>query len=368
MAYIFSNVKTFSKESKDLAEAIKEYANNVMLEQKGDVKAFASHSKDEMETLINKAFCDELAKHTGAIPSIDEKDGKTALQRFANRTTVKEFADEIRDTMIDAILPILIDNGAIKYFSEVKYADIGDSVTFDIESNAMLTVSKADYRRRRINAQKTFDASMTMTGTNHMVTVSDNLFNILAGRSHIARDVMRAGLAIEKAMLIDAYNAFTGAMSGLSGNLAVANYSEKSLIKLCQTVTAYNQGKKAIIVGTPVALKGVLPAGNYRFTLDSEYVKAGHLFQFNGYDVLPLDQVADPDVNDPYKLLLDDTKIYVVSPASDKIVKMGVFGGVLSNSNDAYDTANKSVNNTLEKSWEVAVVTNSVAGVVNSIG
>ena len=232
----------------------------------------------------------------------------------------------------------------------------------------MLTVSKADYRRRRINAQKTFDASMTMTGTNHMVTVSDNLFNILAGRSHIARDVMRAGLAIEKAMLVDAYNAFVGAMSGLSGNLAVANYSEKSLIKLCQTVTAYNQGKKAIIVGSPVALKGVLPAGNYRFTLDSEYVKAGHLFQFNGYDVLPLDQVADPDVNNPYKLLLDDTKIYVVSPASDKIVKMGVFGGVLSNSNDAYDTANKSVNNTLEKSWEVAVVTNSVAGVVNSIG
>jgi hypothetical protein len=47
---------------------------------------------------------------------------------------------------------------------------------------------------------------------------------------------------------------------------------------------------------------------------------------------------------------------------------MGVFGGVLSNSNDAYDTANKVVNNTLEKSWEVAVVTNSVAGVVNSIG
>ena len=74
----------------------------------------------------------------------------------------------------------------------------------------------------------------------------------------------------------------------------------------------------------------------------------------------------DPDVEDPYKLLLDDTKIYVVSPASDKIVKIGVFGGVLSSTIDAKTTANKTQSQTIEKSWEVAVATNSVAGVVKS--
>lgn len=365
MAYIFGNVKAFAEQSKDLAEATKVYAENVVLEMKGDPKAFASHSKDDMEMLIDKAYCAELAKRTNMTIPTD----KTELARFAKMTYVHEFADEIRDTMIDAILPILIDNGSIRYFAEVKYGDIGDSLNFDIESNAMLTVSRADYRRRKINTQKTFDASITMTGTNHMVTVSDNLFNILAGRSHIARDVMRAGIAIEKAMLVDAYNAFTASMNGLSGNLAVANYNDNALVKLCQTVTAYNQGRKAVIVGTPIALSKVLPSNaQYRYLLDSEYVKQGYLNTFKGYDVLPLDQVADPDVSNPYKLLLDDTKIYVVSPASDKIVKIGVFGGVLSNSNDAYDTANKTQNTTLEKAWDVAVATNSVAGVVKSIG
>jgi hypothetical protein len=364
MAHIFENVKVFSEQSKDLAEATKIYAQNIVAEQKGDVKAFSAHSKDEMEDLIDKAFCAEIEKQTGMTIPVGNK---TELARYANRTSVKEFADEIRDTMIDAILPILIDNSAIRYFADVKYADIGDSIKFDIESNAMLTVSRADYRRRKINSQKTFDANITMTGENHMVTVSDNLFDILAGRSHIARDVMRAGIAIEKGMLIDAYNAFTTSMNGLSGNLAVANYSEDALVKLCQTVTAYNNGRKAVIIGTPLALKKVLPQnGNYRYMLDSEYVKLGRLQEFNSYDVLPMEQIADPDVEDPYKLLLDDTKIYVVSPASDKIVKIGVFGGVLSSTIDAKTTANKTQSQTIEKSWEVAVATNSVAGVVKN--
>jgi hypothetical protein len=156
-------------------------------------------------------------------------------------------------------------------------------------------------------------------------------------------------------------------MNGLSGNLAVANYSEDALVKLCQTVTAYNNGRKAVIIGTPLALKKVLPKnGNYRYMLDSEYVKLGRLQEFNSYDVLPMEQIADPDVEDPYKLLLDDTKIYVVSPASDKIVKIGVFGGVLSSTIDAKTTANKTQSQTIEKSWEVAVATNSVAGVVKN--
>lgn len=56
-------------------------------------------------------------------------------------------------------------------------------------------------------------------------------------------------------MLFEAYDAFTAEANALTGNLAVTNYSEESLISLCETVTAYNQGRKAVIIGTPVALK-----------------------------------------------------------------------------------------------------------------
>ena len=78
-------------------------------------------------------------------------------------------------------------------------------------------------------------------------------------------------------------------------------------------------------------------------------------------------QVADPYASTPYALKLDNTKVYVVSPASDKIVKIGVFGGTVSHTDGNYDNANKMIETTVEKAWSVATVTNSVAGVVSAL-
>ena len=80
-----------------------------------------------------------------------------------------------------------------------------------------------------------------------------------------------------------------------------------------------------------------------------------------------MEQVANPYSSTAYDLKLDDTKIYVVSPASDKIVKIGVFGGTISHQDGAYANANKQVENTTEKAWSVSCITNSVAGVVASL-
>lgn len=281
MAHQFSSVKTFSTMSKDLYTAMKEYSRNWNLERKG-VKAFADRSKEEMGELINKEFCLELQKQVGFGYDKFGTD-KDAIKRYANMTQVKEFALAIQDMMIDLILPETIMNGTIPYLADTKFADIGDSIKFDIKSNQLFTVSKAGYRKRRTNPQKSFKTTVTMTGENHEVTVGTDLFEIMTGQSNVAEDIMRATVSIESQILFEVYDSFTASANALTGNLAVTNYSEKSLIKLCQTVTAYNGGRKAVILGTPVALKDILPSnGNYRYLLDSEYVKLGHLQTFNG--------------------------------------------------------------------------------------
>ena len=116
-----------------------------------------------------------------------------------------------------------------------------------------------------------------------------------------------------------------------------------------------------------VALKAVLPTNNnFRYSLEDAYVKLGAIQQFNGYDVIPMAQIAKLG-STTYELKLDDTKIYVVSPASDKIVKIGLFGGTVTHTDGSYDNANKTIANTTEKAWNVSVVTNSVAGVVKAL-
>lgn len=361
----FANVKAFAEMSKDLSEAMSAYAHNYNLQRKG-LKAFADHSEEEQKKLINKAFAIEVAKQSGM--ELPDLNNKTEVRRYAMNPMVKFFANQIQDVMIDMILPETLMTGSLKYFADMKFADLGDTIKFDIKSNSLFTVSKAGNRQRTTNQQKTFRTTVTMAGVNHEITVGTTLFEILTGQAYLAEEVMKVARSIETAMLFDAYDAFTTEMNALTGNLAVANYSEESLITLLETITAYNQGRKAVVIGTPLALKAVLPTNtNYRYLLDDEYVKLGHLQTFNGYDVLPMEQVANPYNSTAYSLKLDDTKLYVVSPASDKIVKIGVFGGTFSHQDNSYDNANKTIENTTEKSWETAVVTNSVGGVVKAL-
>ena len=362
----FANVKAFAEVSKDLYDAMKEFSLNYNLERKG-MKAFSNHSREEMNKCINKAFALEIEKQSGMTLPADMND-KTAVKRYSMNPMVKFYANQIQDVMIDMILPETLMTGSLKYFADMKFADLGDSIKFDIKSNSLFTVSKAGNRQRTTNQQKTFRTTVTMTGDNHEITVGTTLFEMLTGQSYLAEEIMKVARSIETTMLFEAYDAFTTEMNALTGNLAVANYTENALISLCETVTAYNQGRKAVIIGTPVALKAILPQNqNYRYLLDDEYVKLGHLATFNSYDVLPMEQVANPYSTTPYALKLDDTKIYVVSPASDKIVKIGVFGGTFSHQDNSYDNANKTIENTTEKAWNTAVVTNSVAGVVKSL-
>lgn len=361
----FANVKAFAEVSKDLYEAMKAFSRDYNNERKGQ-PAWVDHSREEKAKLINKAFALEVAKQSGVeLPNLENK---TDVRRFAMNPMVKYFANQIQDVMIDMILPETLLTGSLKYFADMKFADLGDSIKFDIKSNSLFTVSKAGNRQRTTNQQKTFRTTVTMTGVNHEITIGTTLFEMLTGQSYLAEEIMKVARSIETAMLFEAYDAFTAEMGTLTGNLAVANYTENSLISLCETVTAYNQGRKAVILGTPVALKAVLPAGSaYRYLLDDEYVRLGHVNTFNGYDVLPMEQVANPYDSTAYSLKLDDTKLWVVSPASDRIIKVGIFGGTFSHQDNAYDNANKQIQSTTEKSWEVATITNSVMGVVKSL-
>lgn len=361
----FANVKSFAAQSADLCEAIKTYAKEMMNERKG-VKAFADRSKEDMAKLINKAFAQEVGIQSGF--ELDKDADKTAIKRYASNPQVKYFANEIRDVMIDAVMPIVLSESALRYITDIKYADLGDTIKFDLDTDTLFTVSKAGNRKRHYPIQKTFRTSVTMTGTNHEVAVSTTLFEVLSGQSYIADDIMRAARSIEYGMLSDGYDAFTAAVNTIPTELTATGYSEKTAIQIAEKVTAYNGGARAVFMGTPVALKNLLPANsNYRYLLDSEYVKLGHLLTFNNYDVIPMDNVADPFGTTDYAMKFDDTKIYVVSPAADKLIKVGVFGGTFSHTDAPYDNANKSMDTVIEKAWDAVACTGAVAGVIKGI-
>ena len=255
--------------------------------------------------------------------------------------------------------------GSIGIIADIKFGGYGDSFKFDIENNALFTVSAAGWRVKTAPAQVLEKTTATLAPYNHQVTVIVNLPEVFAGRKSLAAFLMKAVRSIESQMLYETYDAFTTGMESANTPAAfvAANYTENTLIALCEKVTAFNQGRKAVIFGTPTALKSVLPASlNTRILLDSEYVTMGHLNTFNGYDVLPMTQVADY-TSSTYALKLRNDRIYVISPASDKVVKVAV-GETLSYTDGVFEMANRTQAGTINKAWAVGVITNSVAGVI----
>ena len=108
----FANVKAFAEMSKDLYDAMKAFSLNYNNERKG-LKAFEAHSKEEMKTLINKAFANEVAKQSGiALPNFENK---TEVKRYAMNPMVKFYANQIQDVLIDMILPETLLTGSLKY-------------------------------------------------------------------------------------------------------------------------------------------------------------------------------------------------------------------------------------------------------------
>ena len=307
------------------------------------------------------------------------KDFMTEVQRFANfqipenlepahivtHPTIGWAAFAIVDMLIQAVLPETIVN-SIGTYTDIRNIGWGDSAQFEIKPRALMTISTAGHGQRTTFRQKEFSSNKTLLPVNHDITVYASLYKVLAGKETLADYVRKAILSMDTEMTRDAYSAFHAGLNGADypSALVKTGYTQDTLLNLCQVVTAYNQGDKAVIVGT-TALSKVLPdnAAGYRIVTNSEAIGIQLIRNFFEYDVLMLPQVATANYQD-YGLLLDDKEIYVISPSTDKLVKGVVEGVTLNNSNNYYDNANLTSNSTINKSWAFEFVSNATAGLL----
>lgn len=101
---------------------------------------------------------------------------------------------------------------------------------------------------------------------------------------------------------------------------------------------------------------------NYRYDLESEYFKVGHVRTASGFDTLVLEQFANWAT--PFSVLLSDANVYFISPGVNKLLKLCIEGSTLSNTGGPWDNSNLTQNATFVKFWKNAVVTNAVAGLL----
>lgn len=252
-------------------------------------KSFAEKEKD-MNALLNA----EVKKISGMSFS---EDSHISVEMMAQNPNYKWAVFAVVNSLIDMILPDVM-NKTIGLYSETRYIGWGDSALFTVEPNDLFYVSKAGRNQRTVEFQRQYSTQVSVVPENREITVEVNFYRVLCGYDSLAKFVMKAIMSIELQMTNDIYKAFDTAMEGLpaapaGSSLKIAGWSQTSAVKLAQTVTAYNNGAKAVFVGTQAALQNVLPDNaNYRYMLDDDYATLGYVKNAFGYDCMVLPQIA----------------------------------------------------------------------------
>ena len=354
MAKLQNHLMGFSKP--DLLVAFQDYFCHYH-EKKG--KYDDRISLTEKRKAIDFQIKEQIAKLAN-IPTVDGIDPKV----LATAPQYQWATFAVVGALVDSILPeALIDS--IGLYTEFKFGGFGDSANFKITPRDLFIVSKGGKGNLTTEVKKQFNGNVTITPEVREMTVATSQYRVLAGEEDMAEFAMKAAKSLEAQMSYDAYTALATALDALpttgSNALKVAGYSQSALINLCQKVTVWNGGKTAAIVGTKAALASILPANsNYRYTLESDFVKIGFIKEFGGYAVIELPQVADYTTE--FGLKLADNRIYVISPSADKLIKGFVEGSMLSLVSPFENNADLTQTTTMKKSYGFAVATSAIAG------
>lgn len=304
---------------------------------------------------LHSAFFNEIVAKSGVA-----RDGLTT-EAWVSHPSVQWAAFAVVDAVVNAILPQVFSN-TFGVFADFRFVSLGDIVKFQIKPNQFFTVSKGGTGERTTHRQKDFAQDIIVAPVEHIVTVYTDMYRVLAGKEDIAEFIGRVVLAIEQSMYGDALNALTTGLGQIpAGAYSVSGaFNMKTLVQMAETVQVYNGGIRPVIAGSATALMNVIPdsALGYRGNYDADGGSIQLIKNVMGFDVLRLDNAAAVGGG----LLLPDNKIFVVSPAQDKLVK-GVMSNALTNSNQFYDNADLTQNYTTRKNWEFVYASAAKAGI-----
>ena len=356
------NVIEFAQDKIDVYKAFKDYFNHYRHDVEGNSKVVFDNtiSFEEKEAKMNKVLFSEIGRVSGMGSLINE----LKPESIASHPTYRWAFFQVINAMIDMVLPdTIIDK--IGLFTDVRTGGYGDNFAFEVKPRDLFVVSKAGRGKRRSEVKKQFNGQVTITPEEHDITVQVEWYRVLAGKESLAEFVMKATKSIETQMVYDVYDAFATAMNALdnagSDALRISGFTEATAIALAQKVGSWNGGNKPIFVGTQLALSEIIPTdSNYRYMIDSDFVKLGYVRTFKGFDTMVLEQHADYKTE--FALKLDDTKIYVISPSAQKLIKLCIEGSTIAITDDYNSNANLTMATTLKKMWATGVATNALAG------
>lgn len=285
-------------------------------------KSVKKYSLDE----ANEAIRNTIKEMAG----LSDKPTAREVKRAFKRTSVREAVFEvIEDTLDDFLITGWSDSPVWRKYVESKIGAYGQTNSFYVKDNCILTVSEiADghhsIERQRLGAGKEFRVNVKSYGVKVYMEMARFLQDVEDWSALIAK----IADAFTRQINTQLYNALVGAGKNLpvpsvwniEGKLEAANHDKfVQLITDVQLAT----GGVATIVGTKAALAGLKNLGDVAWVSDSakeDVYKMGRLGTFEGTQILELPQAFN--YNDVEKHLGNDNVLFIMPSNIDQFIKL----------------------------------------------
>lgn len=292
--------------------------------------------EDMIRNALNKAF-----------GGINLNDGKAVRNAIAYNKVDFAIINELIDVAIDLSAN---DNSEIWNFVDFKSAALGDKNKFTVEGNDLLHVDVITHGTQGVRRQRMLSRELTVETTTKAIKIYEEMVRLASGRLNWAKFVEKVGKSFDN----DRFNAVASAFSGitpsgdyLKGSAGVA-FSESDMINLLTTVE--NDGNTPKIFGSLQALRNLsmAMAGD---EVRRDYYNFGYMGKFNGYDTFRISGKNVPT-----------DKLFVVG-SEEKFIKMFDEGDTLTIPHNFTETADKTQELQVERTYGVEVIMANKVGV-----
>jgi len=317
---------------------------------------------DELNETVKKAIIKYASSvaNVGDLFDINTPAGfKSAIGQFSN---FREALFAIETKIIDTV------NSKSEVEQSLLMAELrnladGDSATFDIDSKSLFTVEDTGYSNNSTRLQYQFMKPEFLTPRPKDAAIAVDLYQFNTIGFDFGKQMAKLAISFRVAMYDSIIAAIFDTTPLLNTPFYKALFAKTTWQELANRIAGAN-GSAVMAYGTNIALgKASDTVGDkWAYGVSEEFVKNGFVRDLYGVPAMELRQaVSSNDAN--YTFKVPDTKILLLTPATDKPVKTVMEGQTFVIADDGRTNAINLKTYKYRQAWEVKIATQSAYGI-----
>jgi len=317
---------------------------------------------DELNETVKKAMIKYASKvaNIGDMFDVNTPGGfKSAVGQFSS---FREALFAIETKIIDTV------NSKSEVEQSLLMAELrnladGDSATFDIDSKSLYNVEDTGYSNNSTRFQFQFMKPEFLTPRPKDAAIAVDLYQFNTIGFDFGKQMAKLAISFRVAMYDSIIAAIFDTTPLVGTPFYKALFAKTTWQELANRIAGAN-GSAVMAYGTNIALgKASDTVGDkWAYGVSEEFVKNGYIRDLYGVSAMELRQaVSSNDAN--YTFKVPDTKILLLTPATDKPVKAVMEGQTFVIADDGRTNAINLKTYKYRQAWEVKIATQSAYGI-----